>query len=137
MSENIIITVKVNDIVEECKRVKTISFNMKNGADHYIKPKPGQFVMIWVPGVDEVPMSISGCDEIGNWSITVKNVGECTNAIHELKVRDNIGVRGPLGNHFKYTDTSIAEQKEPPTVILVGGGIRSADAGSMPTLAQN
>ena len=47
--------------------------NSKN--ENYITPKPGQFVMIWVPGIDEIPMSISGCDNNGNWAITVKNVG--------------------------------------------------------------
>ncbi len=46
-------------------------------------------------------MSLSGCDQDGNWSITIKNVGECTNAMYNLKIGDFIGIRGPLGNHFK------------------------------------
>jgi len=117
LTENTILTVKIHKIVNECDGVKTLFFNMKKGNNEYIAPKPGQFVMIWVLGVDEVPMSISGYDEHGNWAITVKNVGECTNSIHKLKIGDFIGVRGPLGNHFKIPN------KKSKKIFLIGGGI--------------
>ncbi len=121
MTENTIKTVKVKNIIDECKDVKTIVFNMEiNKAQSHIIPKPGQFVMIWVPGIDEVPMSLSGCENNGNWSITVKNVGECTNAMCNLNIGDFIGVRGPLGNHF---DLSNQTSK---TIFLIGGGIGMA-----------
>jgi len=58
LSENIIKTLKIERIVNECEGVKSLIFNMKMENKDYIAPKPGQFVMIWVPGVDEVPMSI-------------------------------------------------------------------------------
>jgi dihydroorotate dehydrogenase electron transfer subunit len=73
--------------------------------------------MIWVPGVDEIPMSISECDDKDNWSVMVREVGECTKAMHELKIGDFIGVRGPLGNYFK---VPIKESKK---IIIIGGGI--------------
>jgi len=121
LTENIIHTVKVQNIIEECKDVKTLVFNMKNSKnENYITPKPGQFVMIWVPGIDEIPMSISGCDNNGNWAITVKNVGECTNAMCKLNIGDYIGVRGPLGNHFKLP---INNSKK---IVIIGGGIGMA-----------
>ena len=118
MTENIVKTVRIKRIINDCKGVKTLIFNMKeNSLEHYKTPKPGQFVMIWVPSIDEVPMSISGCDERSNWSITVKNVGECTNAIYKLKIGDYIGVRGPLGNYFK-----IPKDKT-KNIFLIAGGI--------------
>ena len=121
MTENTIRTVKILRIINECEGVKTLIFNMKeNNFENYIHPKPGQFVMIWVPGVDEVPMSISSYDDSGNWSITVKNIGECTNALHNLKIGDYIGVRGPLGNHFKLPDNNSKK------IFLIGGGIGMA-----------
>ncbi len=121
MTENTIETVRVQKIIDECKDVKTFYFNMKkNNNQNYIKPKPGQFAMIWVPGVDEIPMSISGCDNNGNWAITVKNVGECTDAICKLNIGDYIGVRGPLGNHFKLPNDNSKE------IFLIGGGIGMA-----------
>lgn len=121
MTENTIKTVKVQKIIDECKDVKTLVFNMKIGkSEKYITPKPGQFVMVWVPGIDEVPMSLSGCDNNGNWAITVKNVGECTNAMYNLNIGDYIGVRGPMGNHFEIINNS--SQK----IFLIGGGIGMA-----------
>ncbi|MFX0044198.1 MAG: FAD-binding oxidoreductase, partial [Candidatus Hodarchaeota archaeon] len=120
MTENIIRTVKVDNIIDECNGVKTIFFNLKKENKDYVTPKPGQFIMIWIPGVDEVPMSISGYDNNGNWSITVKNVGECTNAIHNLAIGDYIGVRGPLGNYFQIPTNKSKK------IILIGGGIGMA-----------
>ena len=121
MTENTINTVKIKNIIDECKDVKTLVFNMKSRKNkNSIIPKPGQFVMVWVPGIDEVPMSLSGCDNDGNWSITIKNVGECTNAMYNLKIGDFIGVRGPLGNHFKYTNQTSKK------FFLIGGGIGMA-----------
>lgn len=117
MTENTIQTVKIKKIKKECEGIKTLQFNMKEvNTFNYIDPKPGQFAMIWVPGVDEVPMSISGCDYNGNWTITVKNVGECTNALHKLRKGDFIGVRGPLGNSFKFPE------EKSKVCILIGGG---------------
>jgi len=115
LTENTIQTIKISRIINDCEGVKTFIF--KNTST---KPKPGQFVMIWVPGVDEIPMSISACDEAGNWAITVKNIGECTQALHNLKVNDYIGVRGPLGNYF-----NIPSEKN-KNIFLVGGGIGMA-----------
>jgi dihydroorotate dehydrogenase electron transfer subunit len=121
LTENTIKTVKIQNIIYECKDVKTLVFNMKFSKNkNYVIPKPGQFVMVWVPGIDEVPMSLSGCDQDGNWSITIKNVGECTNAMFNLKIGDFIGVRGPLGNHFKLINQSLKKN------FLIGGGIGMA-----------
>jgi len=106
-------TVKITKIVDECHGVKTIIFKEQN----LIKPKPGQFLMIWIPGVDEIPMSISSYSDNAEWSITVQNVGECTNSIHQLKIGDYIGVRGPIGNSF-----TIPQEKN-KNLFLIGGGI--------------
>ncbi len=126
MTKNVIRTVKIHRILNECEGIKTIIFNAKKGnSENYIHPKPGQFLMIWVPGVDEVPMSISAYDDNGNWAITVKNVGECTNAIHNLKIGDYIGVRGPLGNHFKLPENNHKK------IFLIGGGIGMAALKSL------
>ncbi|MFX1280763.1 MAG: dihydroorotate dehydrogenase electron transfer subunit [Promethearchaeota archaeon] len=116
MTENTIQTVKISRIINECEDVKTFVFHSPIES----LPKPGQFVMIWVPGVDEIPMSISACDETRNWAITVKNVGECTQALHKLKINDLIGVRGPLGNAFNMPTN------KNKLIFLVGGGIGMA-----------
>ena len=113
-------TVKVERIINECDGVKTFFFKLKIENNDSIAPKPGQFVMVWVPGVDEIPMSISGCDDNGNCAITVKGVGECTNALQNLNIGDYIGVRGPLGNHFQIPTNKSKK------LLLIGGGIGMA-----------
>ncbi|MFX1567232.1 MAG: dihydroorotate dehydrogenase electron transfer subunit [Promethearchaeota archaeon] len=121
MTENTIMTVVIQEIIDECKNVKTLVFNMKTSkGNNYITPKPGQFVMVWLPGIDEIPMSISNCDNNGNWSITVKNVGDCTKAMYNLNIGDYIGVRGPLGNHFEIPNDNSKK------IFLIGGGIGMA-----------
>ena len=116
LTKNTIQTVKITRVINECNGIRTLHFKMNSAKT----PKPGQFVMVWVPGIDEIPMSISFCDDIGNWAITVKVVGECTKALYEIKAGDYIGVRGPLGNSFNIPSNTYKH------VVLVGGGIGMA-----------
>ncbi len=105
--------VKIIRVIDECKDVKSILFKL----DKSLIPKPGQFIMIWIPGIDEIPMSISDYKKDEYWGITVKIIGECTKALANLEEGDYIGVRGPLGNSFK-----IPEDKD-KKIFLIGGGI--------------
>jgi len=101
--------VKIQDVKEENSTIKTFTFRDK----HCAKAKPGQFVMVWVPGVDEVPMSLSSIRADGVSSITVAEVGEATKAFHQKKVGEVVGVRGPYGNGFGLAGGN---------VMIVGGG---------------
>jgi dihydroorotate dehydrogenase electron transfer subunit len=97
------------DVEIESSTVKTFTFNDKPCA----KAEPGQFLMLWIPGVDEIPLSILDTDTKDMVSVAVKRVGEATKALHNLRTGDIIGVRGPFGNSF-----STKEGK----VLMVGGG---------------
>jgi len=101
--------VKIQDVKEENSTVKTFTFRDK----HCAKAKPGQFVMVWIPGVDEIPMSLSSISTDGISSITVAEVGEATKALHKKKVGEVLGIRGPYGNGFALTKGN---------VMIVGGG---------------
>jgi dihydroorotate dehydrogenase electron transfer subunit len=68
--------------------------------------------MIWIPGVDEVPMSVSSIKQDVK-GITFRNIGDATQALYRLRKGDQIGVRGPYGNGFTLTG------KRP---LFVGGG---------------
>ena len=71
------ISVKVSDMVEESDKIRTIilSYPFGNAEFH-----SGQFMMIWVPGVDEIPMSVSYWNppDVG---VTVAPIGEATIAL--------------------------------------------------------
>ena len=101
--------VKVRDVKKESPTVKTLTFHDKLCA----KAEPGQFVMVWIPGVDEVPMSLSTMRSDGRCSITAAEVGEATKALHQRKLGENFGIRGPYGNSFALTNGN---------VMIVGGG---------------
>jgi dihydroorotate dehydrogenase electron transfer subunit len=103
---------RVTEIVEtknENPDVKTVTFVDKLCG----KVEPGQFVMVWIPGVDEVPMSLSAINNEGRTSITVHGVGEASRALNKKEKGDQIGVRGPFGNGFKLAEGN---------VMVVGGG---------------
>jgi dihydroorotate dehydrogenase electron transfer subunit len=72
---------------------------------------PGQFVMVWVPGVDEVPMAI--WDEGGRHAITVEAKGDATTALCALAEGDVFGVRGPYGRPFQVHGKDL--------LVVVGG----------------
>jgi dihydroorotate dehydrogenase electron transfer subunit len=77
------------------------------------KAEPGQFVMVWIPGVDEIPMSLSAISPEGSTSITVNEVGEASRALNKKEKGDQIGIRGPFGNGFVPAGGN---------VMVVGGG---------------
>ena len=80
--------------------------------DWRVESVPGQFMMVWIPGVDEVPMGFSHLGE--RTGITVQRMGEATEAICRLVAGDRVGVRGPLGVGFDITTEG--------RCLLVGGG---------------
>jgi dihydroorotate dehydrogenase electron transfer subunit len=101
--------VKIQEVERESPTVKTFTFHDKLCA----KAEPGQFVMVWIPGVDEIPMSLSTINPKGVTSITVADVGEATKTLHQKKIGDILGIRGPYGNSFTLTSGN---------VMIVGGG---------------
>lgn len=104
-------TVKIAGVQDEASTVKSFTFYDKLCASAH----PGQFVMIWVPGVDEVPMSLSAFNPEENLvAITVERVGEATATLHEMTVGVTIGIRGPFGNSY--------ETSEVRNALIVGGG---------------
>lgn len=82
-----------------------------------VRARPGQFVMVWPSGGEEVPMSISTIRPPRFISITVKEVGETTKRLINLSAGDVVGLRGPYGRGF-----TVAQLK----ALLVGGGVGAA-----------
>jgi dihydroorotate dehydrogenase electron transfer subunit len=97
----------------EAPTVKLFTFKDKECG----KAKPGQFLMLWVPGVDEIPLSILDAKEDGAVTVAVKAVGEATRTLHAKKVGETVGVRGPFGTAFSV---------EGGRVLMVGGGTGTA-----------
>ncbi len=80
--------------------------------------KPGQFNMVYVYGVGEIPISISG--DPANTSClvhTTRAVGAVTKVMAKLRKGDSVGVRGPYGVPWPVDE---ARGKD---VVIVAGGI--------------
>jgi len=82
--------------------------------DGSIDARPGQFCMLWLPGVDEKPFSIAGPDPL---MFTVSRVGPFSESVHALSPGDPVWVRGPFGT---------AWSRRPGRALLVGGGYGAA-----------
>jgi len=113
--------VEITEITKENQDVKTIKFKLLE------KTIPGQFFMVWIPDVDEIPMSVSYLDK-NIKGFTFRKVGPATNALFKLKKGDKIGIKGPYGNGFK-----IKGKKN----LFVGGGTGIAMLGPAIEEAKN
>jgi len=94
-------------IVRETAHVQTFTFKVSLGA------KPGQFVMVWLPGVDEVPMSVAE-DDGKELKITFFAAGDMTEKLAQCKEGDLVGLRGPFGTHYTW-------EKKQKLALLAGG----------------
>ncbi len=78
----------------------------------------GQFNMLYVFGVGEIPISISGDPtKPGSLVHTIRAVGTVSRMMQKLKPADVIGVRGPFGSHWPL------ERAIGKDIVIVAGGI--------------
>ena len=101
--------VTIEKIIDETPTVRTLVFS----DDILPNVLPGQFAMVWIPGVNELPMSVMIYTEKGRAAFTVRKHGVASTALYSVKVGDQIGVRGPYGNSFTIKHGRL---------LLVGGG---------------
>src|SRR5690242_337987 len=107
----------LKQVTKETPDTFTLTVARENGStDNAFAP--GQFSMLWVFGVGELPISISGDPTQHDRLVyTVRSVGKATNAFVSGEVGDHVGVRGPFGTGWP------VEAARGRDVILVAGGI--------------
>lgn len=105
---------------------KIAAIRPENGAtrslvlDSRLDAAPGQFVMAWLPGVDERPFSLAHADPV---TLTVAAVGPFSRALHDLAVGDRIWLRGPLGQGYTLPPRgSSGDGVRKSHALLLGGG---------------
>ncbi|MFH1235506.1 MAG: dihydroorotate dehydrogenase electron transfer subunit [Parcubacteria group bacterium] len=109
------------DIVQETENVKTFFFDIA------LNSKPGQFVIMWIPRVDEKPFSIA-YDEHGRLGLSVAKVGRFTEKLFEYKKGGLVGIRGPYGSAFTLQDGL-------KRILFVGGGYGVAPLATLASQA--
>lgn len=88
--------------------------------------KPGQFVEVSVFGVGEAPISVSSSPTRlpKSFELGIRKVGNVTNAIHNMRIGDIVGIRGPFGTYFPF------DKLEGRDLLFVAGGIGLVPARS-------
>jgi anaerobic sulfite reductase subunit B len=83
-----------------------------------VRPRAGQFDMLYAHGVGEVPISTSG-EHVGDGPLThtVRDVGAVTSALCALAPGALVGVRGPFGNEWPLGEALGGD------LVVVAGGI--------------
>ncbi|MBI5651439.1 MAG: dihydroorotate dehydrogenase electron transfer subunit [Chloroflexi bacterium] len=98
--------VKITNIIAENPYTKTFVLD-----DAIPNAMPGQFIMLWLPGLDEKPFAIVARAPL---TITVAAVGPFSRALHERAMGDLVGWRGAFGRGFDLNDAG--------ENLLIGGG---------------
>ncbi len=106
--------IAISKITDETPNVKTFYFS------HQLSSKPGQFVMLWVPGIDQKPFSI-GLDNGQEFGLTIFNRGPLTKELFNMQPGERVGITGPYGTHFSI--------KPGAHYIMIGGGYGTAPLG--------
>lgn len=102
--------VEVTKVVDEAEGIKSIIL------PYSLNAKPGQFAMIWLPGVDAKPIAVSYQDA-SSFGVTIAAVGSWSRTVCEMKPGELLGVMGPYGNSFKL---------EGRNIVMIGGGYGAA-----------
>jgi len=116
--------IKIFQITNDNPQVKTFYF------DYQLDSKPGQFVMLWIPEIDQKPFSIA-YDDGQKFGLTVFKRGPLTEKLFDMKVGDRVGITGPYGTNFSV--------KPNTHYIMVAGGYGAAPLGFLAeqAVAQN
>lgn len=83
-------------VFENKKLSKTIYLIKTKTLDNIPEPLPPQFVMLWLPGYEAIPMSIAHYENNEVWFI-VKPIGLTTKKLVEVNPGEYVGLIGPLG----------------------------------------
>ena len=111
---------EISKVVQEGKGQKSFFFK------HHIDCKPGQFVMVWLPSIDEKPMAVSYLSK-NEFAFTSQAIGEFTNVLDKFKKSDKVGIRGAYGNCFSAKDNA----------CVVAGGVGMASLSTLIDVLRN
>ena len=106
-------------VAQEIQDVKTFYWHFDDPVEQraFKRFRPGQFAEVSLFGVGEFPTSLPPSPTEEETFFTVRYVGSCTSALHQLRPGDKFAVRGPYGNGFPMEDYY------GKNLVFVAGGI--------------
>jgi dihydroorotate dehydrogenase electron transfer subunit len=111
IDKNLMRIVEIKDSIMETPTVKTFIFKDSLSS----LSRPGQFLMVWIPRKEEIPLSVMINDQKNHAAITIRKNGYASTSLFEKEIGDKLGIRGPLGNSFSLN-------KSFKNIIILGGG---------------
>lgn len=87
--------------------------------------RPGQFNMLYMPGIGESPISISSSPLDTDITHTIRVAGDVTTAISKLNTGNKLFIRGPFGNGWPI------EEIEDRDLMIIAGGLGIAPLRSV------
>lgn len=109
---NLPLSLFISNKKHETQTTVTLTFEMP--LSETIEIRSGQYFMLWLPKIDEIPISVSQYD--GNEiSFTICGVGSTSKKFLNIEKNNLVGLRGPFGNGFSLNHEN--------NVIIVAGGM--------------
>jgi dihydroorotate dehydrogenase electron transfer subunit len=104
--------VRITKVIDEADGIKSVFLDKK------IQASPGQFVMLWIPRMDEKPFALAYLEE-DSFGLTIAAVGPFSKKVCSMKIGDEIGFRGPYGTSYNLNNDS-------EKIVMIGGGYGAA-----------
>lgn len=112
----------VERVVQETPTIKTLIVRPET----VIPFKPGQFMQLTMPGVGEAPFTPSSSPSAPEvLDFTILKMGVVTEALHNVREGDLVGLRGPFGKGYP------VDKLEGNEVLVIGGGCGIAPLRSL------
>lgn len=116
------IEAKLEKIIDETSNVKTFVLRPQEKFNF----ATGQFIELSIPGIGEAPFTPSSSPfETETLEVTILRAGYLTNHIHNLKLGETFGIRGPYGHGYPVEDFFGKE------ILILGGGVGIAPLRSL------
>lgn len=116
-TKRIMTPLTVSHVKKESKSAYTVFFHED------IPGIPGQFIMLWYPGIDEKPLTVS-YKKSGASAVTFDVKGNFTRELANIRPGAKLFYRGPFGNGYDSTslnNKTKGNQKGKDAIIVAGG----------------
>lgn len=116
------ITARIIKITEQAPNIKLLRFDLAGKIDF----SPGQIIFLSIPGFGEAPFAPCNPPETDFLELCVRKVGRLTQIVHNLKIGDSVGIRGPYGNSWPglaQLNPAKPSSKSGNNLLLVVGGL--------------
>ncbi|MDP8213640.1 MAG: FAD/NAD(P)-binding protein [Candidatus Euphemobacter frigidus] len=119
MRTDMVYKCEIINIIELTEIEKLFHLKILDEAERQIFDfRPGQFVMLEVPGFGEIPISIASSSNNKEFiALCIRKVGRVTDMLHQARKGARVGIRGPFGTSFPM------EEMVGHNILLIAGGL--------------